>query len=48
MACPPPKSVETVKKLLEEARKAHGAMFGGGVETDDAYIDDAMDNLDEY
>jgi hypothetical protein len=31
-----------VKKLLEEARKAHGAMFGGGIETDE-YIDDAMD-----
>ena len=41
--------METVKKLLEEARKAHGAMFGGGIETDD-YIDDAMagDNELDY
>ncbi|GAX81597.1 hypothetical protein CEUSTIGMA_g9025.t1 [Chlamydomonas eustigma] len=35
-------SIEAVKKLLEEARKAHGAMFGGGIETDE-YIDGAMD-----
>ena len=40
-------SVETVKKMLEEGRKPHGVMFGGGIETDE-YIDDAMDNELDY
>jgi len=34
-------SIEQIKMIIEESRKAHGAMLGAGIETDE-YIDDAM------
>lgn len=34
-------SIEQITKIIEESRRAHGAMMGAGIETDE-YIDDAM------
>lgn len=38
-------TVEEIKAIIEEARKAHGVPMGAHVETDE-YIDDAMDAYD--
>jgi hypothetical protein len=38
-------TVDQIKKIMEEARKAHGQLMGAGVETDQ-YIDDAIDGAD--
>uniref|UniRef100_A0A7S3QM01 Protein kinase domain-containing protein n=1 Tax=Dunaliella tertiolecta TaxID=3047 RepID=A0A7S3QM01_DUNTE len=46
---PAPEGMQTVnqvKEIIEEARKAHGISMGAQVETDE-YIDDAMESYDE-
>lgn len=39
-------SIEQIKMIIEESRKAHGAMLGAGIETDE-YIDGELDNYED-